>query len=364
MYGGYDACIGWMRRWPGRASDGYEIMNKIVDGNDAATLSRWVAGLTRAFPFALVSVGSLMLAGCATAPPSSDPEAVAEFNETNDPIEPFNRSMFNFNLTLDDYVLSPVARGYRWALPSYVRERVTNFMSNLGEPVTFGNDLAQGNLGRAGTSLARFASNTTIGLAGLYDPAKFWGLQRHDEDFGQTLGTYGTPEGAYLVLPFLGPAPPRDAAGRVVDMAMDPTTWIGGTNAMIAGYSSTGLRITNSRSNSLDTIADLRKTSLDFYAAVRSLYRQNRNAEISNGTAAPAAPGYGGSSSIDPFLPMTTSHEATAQKDEVPSELAPVDAVTTPAQPQAMWVDPGPQTTYLMGNPGTYGSAMAPQLTP
>lgn len=347
-----------LQPWPGRASDGYKIMNKLVDGIDAELLSRRAAGLLRAIPLALVGLGALMLAGCATAPPSSDPEAVAEFNETNDPIEPFNRSMFNFNLTLDDYVLSPVARGYRWALPSYVRERVTNFMANLGEPVTFGNDLAQGNLGRAGTSLVRFASNTTIGLGGLYDPAKVWGLQRHEEDFGQTLGTYGTPEGPYLVLPLLGPAPPRDAGGRVVDMLMDPTTWVGGHNAMIAGYSNTALGITNSRANSLDTVGDLRKTSLDFYAAVRSLYRQNRNAEISNGTASPAAPGYGGSSSIEPFLPVTgtvNSTEATLPKDDVPSALSPVSSAPMTSAPQALGVDPASQASYVMA---------APQLTP
>ena len=338
-------------------------MNKIVDGTDAATVSRLIAGLARALPLALVGVGSLMLAGCATAPPSSDPEAVAEFNETNDPIEPFNRSMFNFNLTLDDYVLSPVARGYRSVMPSYVRERVTNFMANLGEPVTFGNDLAQGNLGRAGTSLVRFASNTTIGLGGLYDPAKVWGLQRHNEDFGQTLGTYGTPEGAYLVLPFLGPAPPRDAAGRAFDMVIDPTTWIGGHNAMIAGYSNTALGITNSRSNSLDTVGDLRKTSLDFYAAVRSLYRQNRNAEISNGTASPAAPGYGGSSSIEPFLPVSKIG-AEARNDEVPAALAPVNGVAAPSGPQATLEQPAPQDTYVMASPTQAGFVAAPQLTP
>lgn len=352
-----------IRTRPGRASNGYKIMNKIVDGTDAATVSRWIAGLTRALPLAVVGAGALLLAGCATPPPSSDPEAVAEFNETNDPIEPFNRSMFDFNITLDDYVLSPVARGYRWALPSYVRERVTNFVANLGEPVTFGNDLAQGNLGRAGNSFVRFASNTTIGLGGLYDPAKFWGLQRHDEDFGQTLGTYGTPEGAYLVLPFLGPAPPRDAAGRVVDMVIDPTTWIGGTNAMIAGYSNTALGITNSRSNSLDTVGDLRKTSLDFYAAVRSLYRQNRNAEISNGTASPAAPGYGSSSSIEPFLPVT-SFEAATHNDDVPAALAPANGTAVPSKPQAILEQSAPQNSYVMASPAPSGLSAAPLLTP
>ena len=289
---------------------------------DAAAPRSWLSCLARAVPAAAAGIGALLLAGCATPPPADDPESLAEFNATNDPIEPFNRAMFDFNLKLDDYVLSPAARGYRSVVPAYVRERVSNFMGNLGEPVTFGNDLMQGEIGRAGTTFLRFASNTTVGLGGLYDPAREWGVKRHEEDFGQTLGTYGTPEGPYLVLPFVGPAPPRDAAGRAVDMVMDPTSWIGGDNAFYAGLGSTGLNIVNSRANNLETIDDLRKTSLDFYAAVRSLYRQNRAAEISNGTASPAAPGYGGSSGLTPGAPTTSTLGFSASPPAPASSLS------------------------------------------
>jgi phospholipid-binding lipoprotein MlaA len=304
-------------------------MIDIGRGDDAAKPLRWLAGM-KAVPMTLAGLGALLLAGCATAPPSSDPEAVAEFNATNDPIEPFNRAVFDFNLALDDYVLSPVARGYRWLFPAYVRERVTNFMANLGEPVTFGNDLFQGEFSRAGQTLVRFASNSTVGLGGLYDPAKVWGIDRHEEDFGQTLGTYGTPEGPYLVLPFFGPAPPRDAFGRAVDMVIDPSTWVGGDNALIAGWSATGVNIINSRANNLETIDDLRKTSLDFYAAVRSLYRQNRAAEISNGNATPAAPGYGGSSSNAPVAPAT-GNVVGLESSPAFTLAMPADAAVTPA---------------------------------
>jgi phospholipid-binding lipoprotein MlaA len=272
--------------------------------DDAKSWTTRAGRAARAPLAALMALG--LLAGCATPPPADDPDAVAEFEQTNDPIEPFNRAMFDFNLFLDDYFLTPVAKGYRWIMPEYVRDRVTMFMANLTEPVTFGNDLLQGEFSRAGTTLVRFATNTTVGIGGLYDPAGFWGVERHREDFGQTLGSYGVAEGPYLVLPFFGPAPPRDAAGKVVDLFMDPANYVGGDNAAYARWSAMGLDIVNSRANNLDIVADLRKTSLDFYAAVRSLYRQNREAEIANGKSKPAGPGFGASLSPPMVAPPAT----------------------------------------------------------
>ena len=201
----------------------------------------------------------------------------------NDPIEDVNRYFFEVNLFLDDILLEPMARGYRLVVPGPGRQAVGNFINNLDSPIIFSNDVLQGEFGRAGTTAARFSINSTLGILGLFDPAKSFGLVRHGEDFGQTLAVYGANEGPFLMIPVLGPAPPRDLAGRVVDQVFDPLTWVGWQYKEEVALGKTALGIIDARERNIETFDEIERTSIDFYAQVRSLYRQQRASEIKNG---------------------------------------------------------------------------------
>lgn len=240
----------------------------------------------RKFPAVLFVwlVAGCVVAGCAT-PPVDDPEALAAFNETNDPLEPMNRVMFDFNLLLDKALLRPTAFVYKEAFPEALRDMVRNFLDNLLTPVIFANDLLQGEMGRAGDTLLRFAMNTSFGMLGIADIASDMGIERHEEDFGQTLAVAGIDEGPYLMLPFLGPTNPRDGIGKVVDFLFDPLTYISGTR--IIGIARTGTLALDVRARKYEEINDLQRSSLDFYATIRSLYRQSRNDQIRNGAPPP-----------------------------------------------------------------------------
>ena len=169
-------------------------------------------GADRSAPLILIAG----MAGCATT------QAPASSQEVADPIEPVNRAIFSFNMFVDTWLLEPVARGYRFVTPEPARRSVANFLANLRSPVIFANDALQGERERAGITLGRFMINTTLGVAGLFDPASALGYHRHDEDFGQTLGVWGVPSGPYLMLPLLGPSNGRDTAGRVGDYFINP----------------------------------------------------------------------------------------------------------------------------------------------
>lgn len=229
---------------------------------------------------AFVALG-IFLSGCATVP--EDPEARAAFEETNDPFEPMNRYFFEVNYALDELILKPFAGWYYVGLPKFARNGIRNALRNLNSPVILGNDLLQGNFERAGITLARFVINTTLGLAGFIDVAKEMGLVYHDEDFGQTLAVWGVNEGPYLVLPFIGPSNPRDASGKVVDMLMDPMFWFTDHNTIkYMMYGRVALEVIDARSRNLDTLDEIRRNAIDYYATIRSLYRQDRAAAIAN----------------------------------------------------------------------------------
>jgi len=234
-------------------------------------LARW-GGL------ALVGA-SLALGGCA----STRTDATDEFAEDyNDPAEGMNRKIFAFNEGLDKAVIKPVAKGYGH-LPRPARKSLRNFVRNLSEPVTFANDVLQGKPKFAAGTLARFSINSTIGFLGFMDPATDFGIIRHSEDFSQTLAVWGVPEGPYFFAPLLGPMPPRDIVGFVADMAMNPLRW---WNDSAARYLRTGkflIEGVDTRERALGTVEDLQKTSLDYYATVRNLYRQNREFQIRDG---------------------------------------------------------------------------------
>lgn len=220
-------------------------------------------------------VFALLLTGCATA---EDPSGA------NDPYEHFNRQVFDFNRGVDKAVIKPVAEAYVEGVPVPVRDSLHNFFVNIDLPITFANDLLQGELERGSETFLRFTVNTTIGLGGLVDVATnefHWPF--HTEDFGQTLAVWGVQEGPYLVLPIVGPDPPRDAAGQVVDIAFDPLTYVNFHGAFWVSAGKAVLEGIDLRSRNLESLDSIERQSIDFYASVRSLYRQNRNNEIRNG---------------------------------------------------------------------------------
>ncbi len=234
------------------------------------------------------------IAACAHAPDPADKAAVAEYEARNDPIEPFNRRVYQFNRAVDALFLKPAAGFYRALTPPPVRKSVTNVLANLKSPVVLANDLLQGEWDRASDTAARFAINSTIGVAGIWDPAKSqFGIERHGEDFGQTLAVWGVPEGPFLMLPVVGPSSPRDAAGLAMDnLVLDPIAWWGRANAddrAVYTYSRLGLTVLDERAGAFEALDDIEQNSLDPYAALRSLYRQFRAKEINQGRAtAPA----------------------------------------------------------------------------
>jgi len=242
----------------------------------------------------VIFAAAFLFAGCAT-PPKDDPEALAEFEKANDPIEPFNRVVFDFNMFVDKLIFKPIATMYDGAMPDYGQERVHNVLANMRAPVVFINDVLQGEGQRAGVTAGRFAINTTVGVLGIFDVAGEWGLEPHSEDFGQTFAVWGAPEGFYLVLPIFGPSNPRDGLGLLAEAILDPVNYWARSEDIdefpISRTLATGVDI---RSRNLDTLDEIERTSIDFYAAIRSLYRQRRADEIRNSrpSAIQPAPGF------------------------------------------------------------------------
>jgi len=230
----------------------------------------WVCGLRNA---AMVALCSVMLAAC--APAAEDKEA----GVLQDPFETVNRGIFSFNEVVDNVVLEPVARAYRFLVPEYGRQRVSNVLSNLTMPVVFINSVLQGDPGNAFSSLFSFVLNSTFGVAGIFD---FVGantdLQVHKEDFGQTLGVWGFGSGAYIMLPILGPSSARDTVGLVADWFTDPFNYA--DNEVV--ITRTVLRTIDARADTLDLTDEVYRTSLDPYATFRSGYLQKRDAMVKN----------------------------------------------------------------------------------
>lgn len=215
---------------------------------------------------------------CATAP--SDPEARAEFDKTNDPAEPTNRAVFGFNQAVDKNVFKPVAEAYQDTVPDTIRRTIHNFLVNLDEPVTGFNHLLQGNGSRAWVSVQRFVINTTIGVGGMFDVANEMGMPSIKADFGQTFGVWGIAEGPYMHLPIFGPSNPRDAVGMAFSFAANPLTWMSGGAVTAASLGRSAVEGVDERARNIDTLDDLERNSLDFYATLRSVYRQYRQGMI------------------------------------------------------------------------------------
>jgi len=208
--------------------------------------------------------------------------------DVKDCSEGFNRASFKFNKGLDKAILRPIAIGYR-KLPSGIRTITSNFLGNLSNLVTIPNNALQGDLGKAGTNIARLGINSTVGILGIFDVAKGMGFEKYEkEDFGQTLGVMGSGPGCYIVLPILGPSTARDTVGTVVGMfGGDP--WY---NVTVRNdtqyfkdsdyYISKGAGGVDFRAKNLEAIDNLEENSMDFYASVKSLYLQDRQRKISN----------------------------------------------------------------------------------
>ncbi len=203
-------------------------------------------------------------------------------DEIYDPFEPVNRAIFSFNNVADRIVLEPIAKGYK-KLPSPVQSGINNFLSNLRAPLVVVNQLLQGQGENAVQSTGRFIVNSTVGIFGLFDVANKVGLEEKEEDYGQTLATWGVGDGFYIVLPLFGPSNLRDTSGMVLTMLTDPIN----AYAVSEGESwlvpmRTAVNAVDTRSQIIDEVNALRDNSVDYYAAVRSSYYQNRKAAINN----------------------------------------------------------------------------------
>lgn len=277
-----------------------------IIGTDHRGMARWSV-------FGALALVLAVASGCATPPDPADREATSEFKQVNDPAEPTNRAVFAFNQVLDKGVLKPAAGMYRDLMPPAVRTGVHNALDNLRSPVVFLNDLLQGDMDRAGVTFMRFLINSTVGVGGLGDPASDWGYTYHNEDFGQTLAKWGVDEGPYVMLPVFGPSNPRDAVGLVVDFLVDPFNWLAAnTGNDFAPYARGATRAVDERARNYDTLEDLERSSLDFYATIRSLYRQRRADEIGNGAPSTIRPAPGISQAPMPG-PQRRAQEVSAK---------------------------------------------------
>jgi len=236
---------------------------------------------------------ALSLTGCATTMVSSEAEVPAmhsisefqdqRFAEVADPWEGFNRNMYRFNFYFDKYVFLPVVDSYEYVTPTFVQERISGFYNNIGEVKNLTNSLFQLKGTESAITLGRFVTNSTLGLGGLFDPATSFGLERHDQDFGKTLGYWGADSGPYLVLPIYGPSSLRDTSGLVVDTGIRY-----GILAAIDPFGNTGNSLAiNTGISTLEAVDTRHQQSFRYYESgypfeyymVRFIYHEKRDIE-------------------------------------------------------------------------------------
>lgn len=201
--------------------------------------------------------------------------------ENNDTaLESYNHAMFNFNNKVEKYVIRPVAKGYRAVTNEFIRQRVSNFFDNIGEPVSAANNILQGEFKNSGHNIGRFMLNTTLGGLGLFDVATSIGLEKKNTGFDETMATWCVPDGPFVVLPIVGPSTPRAAAGFVADGYTSPMYWIAqdsqDNNAWEIYYAVSGLKYLNLYAENLNFLESLEEGSVDYYETVKSAYMQNR----------------------------------------------------------------------------------------
>jgi phospholipid-binding lipoprotein MlaA len=256
---------------------------------------------------ALALLGAL-LAGCATG------------RDPRDPFEPINRGVYQFNETLDKAVIKPAAKGYRAAVPLPLRGGITNVFGNFQDVTTAINDLLQGKVSRAASDVGRIAVNSTVGLLGIFDVATRLGLEKRNEDFGQTFGTWGVKDGPYLVLPLFGPSTARDAVGLGLAYFTDPEFYL--VNHSPEDWIVFGVRVVNVRANLLESERIFEAAAVDKYAFLRDAYLQRRRSLIYDGNPPSDSPG--------------AVHRKTLKEMEEELELnEPEPGSTPPAAPGA-----------------------------
>ena len=267
-------------------------------------------------PSIALVLSTVLLSSCASAPPGpSDAQ-----DDTNDPYENVNRVIFDANMSIDKYFFEPVAEGYRWVLPTPIRTGISNVLRNLRSPVIMANDLLEGNPERFGQTFGRFLMNTVFGLGGLIDVGTSAKIPFHEADFGMTLAVWGVGSGPYLVLPLLNSSNPRDGIAYGLESYADPISIELSAHDMDEGnYVRFGVGLVSGRAEHIEDIDELKRSSLDFYATVRSLYWQDRNAKI-EAAKSPNSPAEPKSVSFNPApVPAAT----------------PTASDTTPAAPAA-----------------------------
>ena len=261
-----------------------------------------------------VLLSLLLFGGCAST------------KNPRDPLEPINRAIYHVNDRLDNLLLKPAAIIYKGVVPELVRTGVTNFFSNLYDILTALNNLLQGKFADALSDVGRIALNSTVGIGGLVDIATEVGLEKHKEDFGQTLGFWGLGDGPYLQLPLFGPSSVRDGIGLFVDVKLDPVYWIW-YHDVPTRNSLLGLNLINTRANLLDSTKILEEAALDPYEFQRDAYLQRRRNLVYDGNPPPTK---------DDDLPdLKTKPRTEADDADKPSGAAAGEAPVAPAQPRA-----------------------------
>jgi phospholipid-binding lipoprotein MlaA len=263
-----------------------ELPLEPTDGGDAAS-----AAVQDAADTAAVAAASDADASGATTPTAvadartADDDLELELDDRPtsfpDPFESVNRRTLRFNQTLDRWVVEPVADAYGATVPDLAKKSVRDFLANLESPAILVNDLLQGEMQNAAVTVGRFAVNTLIGCAGFFDPATSLGLERHSADFGQTLArTGGIGSGPYLVVPLLGPTTVRDGLGTIVDIALQPAIYLLGPAPLVVASVQEGTLGLTMREKHGEDLKRLEQASLDYYAALRSAYYQDRMAKL------------------------------------------------------------------------------------
>ena len=263
---------------------GVLVVVMAIGGAVVSSAAEWGPPDSEALAPVELALAQVALARVELAQAKPMPKAEAE-NDVNDPLEPMNRGIFAFNEFFLEWILGPISGVYKDFVPDPVRKSIGNILHLVKSPIILGNDLLQGEWERAWITTQRTVVNATIGVAGTFDvAANSLDLPRHSEDFGQTLAVWGVGEGFYLVLPFFGPSNPRDGIGKFVDAFAHPLTrWAANTDREEITYGLFSASAVHQYSEIKDELDQIRKTSIDYYAAIRSMFRQKRAAEIRNG---------------------------------------------------------------------------------
>jgi phospholipid-binding lipoprotein MlaA len=240
-------------------------MKRPHNGNRSVKMQHTFSGL-------LIGL-AITLSGCATTG-DVEPQTVA--NEA-DPYESFNRKMFGFNDKVDNYVAEPISNAYKWITPQFMQTGVFNFFNNLKNVNVVINDVLQAKFSQSAEDTGRFAINSTVGVAGLFDVAKHVGLEQNEEDFDQTLAVWGVPSGSYLVLPILGPSTSRGIPGAVFDTAANPATYVGMPVQLVG--------MLNARASAEGSLKFIDEAALDPYVFTRESFLQWRNNLATDGKA-------------------------------------------------------------------------------